>query len=444
VGRSVAAILLVAMAGGARADSPLTVADVARFLGAGISEHTILAELESRGFAERLDAAREATLREAGASETLIVAIRRKAPEAPAAKAAPPPATPPLTVDDQTVYVTPQSGHEPTFTAAARTVRVPVSVLDHSGEPVLGLIERDFKIAEDGKLQDVTLFSSERRPMRLALALDMSRSMENKARQVEEALKHFIDLLEPADEVLVMVFNDHLRIAQDFTSDRELLGRVLDSLEPEGGTALYDAAYESIRRVAEGPAESKAVVLVTDGVDTVSSIAFRDLREYARRAEVPVFSIGLDSGSLLDDVVVHHPPTGPGRGGWPGGGRGGWPGGRGGWPGGGGGGGGGWGGRGGGRAGPLSFDDKPLKQLAEDTGARAEIVRGLEHYTVSAETPGSDKLKQAIESIAMTLRHRYLLGYEPPEGRRGWREIRVQVDKPSLTALARKGYYAGT
>jgi VWFA-related protein len=444
VGRTVAALLLVALAGGARADSPLTVADVARFLKAGISEHTILTELESRGFAEPLDAAREATLRDAGASETLIVAIRRKAPATATAKAAPPPASrppasPPLAPDDQTVLVTPQSGHEPTFTAATRTVRVPVSVLDRSGEPVLGLIERDFKIAEDGKFQDVTLFSSERRPLRLALALDMSRSMENKARHVEEALKHFIDLLEPEDQVLVMVFNDHLRIAQDFTSDRDLLGRVLDSLEPEGGTALYDAAYESIRRVAEGPAESKAVVLVTDGVDTVSSIAFRDLREYARRAEVPVFSIGLDSGSLLDDMVVQRPPMGPGRGGWPGG-RGGWPGGRGGWP-----GGGGWGGRGGGRgAGPLSFDDKPLKQLADDTGARAEIVKGLEHYTASAGTPGADKLKQAVESIALTLRHRYLLGYEPPEGRRGWREIRVQVDKPSLTALARRGYYAGT
>jgi VWFA-related protein len=441
VGRTVAALLLLALAGGARADSPLTAADVARFLKAGISEHTILVELESRGFAEPLDAGREASLREAGASETLIVAIRRKAPEAAASKAAPPPAPPNLAPDDQTVIVTPQSGHEPTFTAATRTVRVPVSVLDHSGEPVLGLLEKDFKIAEDGKFQGVTLFSSERRPLRLALALDMSRSMENKARQVEEALKHFIDLLEPADEVLVMVFNDHLRIAQDFTSDRELLGRVLDSLEPEGGTALYDAAYEAIRRVAEGPAESKAVVLVTDGVDTVSSIAFQDLREYARRSEVPVFSIGLDSGSLLDDMVIRRPPMVPGRGGWPGG-RGGWPGGRGGWP---GGGGGGWGGRGGGgRGGPLSFDDKPLKQLADDTGARAEIVRGLEHYTPASSTPGSDKLKPAVESIAMTLRHRYLLGYEPPEGKRGWREIRVQVEKPSLTALARKGYYAGT
>ena len=43
----------------------------------------------------------------------------------------------------------------------------------------------------------------------------------------------------------------------------------------------------------------------------------------------------------------------------------------------------------------------------------------------------------------MTLRHRYLLGYEPPEGKRGWRTIRVDVDRPTPTARARKGYYAG-
>lgn len=435
VGRSVAALLLMAMAGGARADAPLTAADVVRFLRAGISEPTILVELQGRGFGEPLDPPREAALREAGASETLIVAIRRVAPVLPA------PSPPrPRGSYEPPVVVTPRDGHEPTFAASTRTVRVPVSVLDPSGEPVLGLVDRDFRISEDGKRQDVTLFSSERRPLSLALALDVSRSMENKVRQVEEALKHFIDLLEPADQVLVMTFNDHLRIAQDFTSDRGFLESVLDSLEPEGGTALYDAAYEAIRRVAANPAESKAVVLVTDGVDTSSSVAFRDLREYARRCEVPVFSIGLDSGRPLEDLFRPGPPVVPGRGRWPGGGGGG----RGGWPG-GGRPGGGWGGRGGGPGrGRLGFDDKPLEELADDTGGRAEIVKGLQHYTPETVTPGSDRLRQAAESIAMTLRHRYLLGYEPPEGKHGWREIRVEVDKPALTALARKGYYAGT
>ena len=123
--------------------------------------------------------------------------------------------------------------------------------------------------------------------------------MENKIRQVAAALSHFIDLLEPADEILVLTFNDRVELVQDFTSDRAQLARVLDVLEPSGGTALYDAAYAAIEAVAALPAESKAVVLVTDGVDTASATSFAMLREVARRAEVPVFSIGLDAGRGL-------------------------------------------------------------------------------------------------------------------------------------------------
>lgn len=434
------------MAGGARAEAPLDSADVARFLRAGISEQTILLELQNRGFGEPLDAAREATLREAGASETLMVAIRRVAPAAPPApKVA---VTPPPSVYAPGVVVTPLDGQEPTFTVATRTVRVPVSVLDSKGQPVLGLHDADFKISEDGKRQGVTLFSGERRPLRLAIALDISRSMENKIRQVEESLRHFIDLLEPSDEILVMTFSDRLRIVQDFTSDRQLLARVIDNLEPAGGTALYDAAFESIRRTASGPAESKAVVLVTDGVDTASTVAFDDLREFAKRKEVPVFSIGLDSGDLGD---LFHPPSRSGGGGGrrpPGGFPGGWPGGGGrggfGGVGGGGRGGGGGGGHYGSGGQRRGFDSKPLVELAEDTGGRAEIVKGLQHYSPGDELPGSDRLKQAVESIAMTLRHRYLIGYDPPESKRGWHEIKVEVDKPDMTPHARKGYYEGS
>src|SRR6185295_8561974 len=191
---------------------------------------------------------------------------------------------------------------------------------------------QDFKIIENGKRREVTLFSNERRPLRIALVLDLSRSMRNKIRQVEEALKHFIDILEPADEIMVITFSGSVHIRQDLTSDRGRLEHVLEELEPEGATALYDATFEAIKRVAQGPAESKAVVLVTDGVDTVSSVSFDTLREYARRAEVPVYSIGLDSPN---EQRGFSRPGGGGRGGFPGGfpgggGRGGFGGGRGG------------------------------------------------------------------------------------------------------------------
>jgi VWFA-related protein len=445
-GRILALLLLLAVAQGARGETPLTTADVVRFLRAGISESTILHELQSRGFVEALDDLRESALREAGASETLVVAVRRAAPaEPPPVPVAPPPVRPAAT--PPTVAIPGVTGREPTFAIRTRTVRVPVSVLDVAGQPVLGLAREDFRVSEDGKKQAVTQFSSERRPLRLALALDVSGSMTNKIRQVEEALRHFIDLLEPADEIMVITFNDRVRVIQDFTSDRELLARILDRLEPAGATTLYDAAALAIQRVAKGPAEAKAVVLVSDGVDTASTTTFENLRELARRSEVPVFSIGLDSGNALRNLSRPPGHHGPGGFGVPGGGRGGpGGGGRGGWPGGGGGGGGqgGPGGPWGGRHPREGFDARPLTELADDTGGRAEILKGIEHYTPgSDEPPGSALLKGAVETIATILRHRYLLGYEPPDGKPAWRTIRVEVDRPSATARTRKGYYGG-
>ena len=444
-----AAVLLLAfLAARATGQAALTTGDIVRFLRAGISEHTILTELRERGFGEALDEAHEAELRAAGASETLVVAVRRAVPAStPLTSPAAPPAP-----------ARPRAGpgaHEPTFAAGTRTVRVPVSVLDKAGQPVLGLKGADFQVSDDGKRQAVTLFSAERRPLRIALALDISRSMDNKIRQVGAALSHFIDLLEPTDEILVITFNDRVEVVQDFTSDRDQLARVLEVLEPSGGTALYDAAYTAIEKVAALPAETKAVVLVTDGVDTASATTFGTLCEFARRSEVPVFSLGLDAGEV--HPYASHPPRRPGggggggKGGWPGGpgGRGGWPGGGGGggWPGGGGSGGGGHsGGPGGGhRSGARrpAFDAKPLEELADETGGRAVIVTGLDHYTPGTdEAPGSGPLKAGVESIALTLRHRYLLGYEPPASKREWRTIHVEVDRSEATARARRGYYA--
>jgi len=438
-----AVLLAAAVAASAGVDAALTAADVVRFLEAGIGERTILTELRDRGYGEPIDPAQEARLRAAGASETLVVALRRAAPAGAAAAAAPPATDTPRARTDE-AGVPSASRPTATFSATARSVRVPVSVLDKRGEPVLGLTGEDFKLSEDGREQPVTFFSGERRPLRIALALDISASMRDKITEVSDALRHFIDLLEPADEIMVITFSGTMYVEQDFTSDRELLERVFSRLRPDQGTALY-AALEAIRRVAPGPAESKAVVLVTDGVDTASTATFEELRELARRSEVPVFSIAIGGDAGLRNVfrpdIGIGRPRRPGRGGWPGGGgRGGWPG-RG-WP---GGGGRGWpGGGGGGRlpgGAPIGgaepeFDARPLLDLAEDTGGRVEILKGLEREH------GGGRLKEAVESIAVTLRHRYLVGYEPDGGKRGWRKIRVDVDRPSTKVQARKGYYA--
>ena len=87
--------------------------------------------------------------------------------------------------------------------------------------------------------------------------------------------------------------------------------------------------------------------------------------------------------------------------------------------------------------GRADFDGSVLTDLAEETGARAEILQGLDR-----DRGPVDRLKDSVESIAMTLRHRYLVGYDPATGKKGWRKIKVDVTLPSVEAHARKGYYS--
>jgi len=88
------------------------------------------------------------------------------------------------------------------------------------------------------------------------------------------------------------------------------------------------------------------------------------------------------------------------------------------------------------------FDARPLQELADETGGRALILKEREHYTPDSDEPQGG-LKEAVESIAMTLRHRYLVGYEPAQPGKGWGTIKVDLELSAAEARARKGYYAG-
>src|SRR5262245_50027105 len=136
-------VLLLAVPARVGGETPLTTADVVRFLKVGISERTILVELQSRGFAEALDQGKEDALREAGATETLVVAVRRAAP---AGKASPPPPVQPP--PQGSTPAAPAGPVIASFASRTRTVRVPVSVLDKAGQPVVGLKLEDFKISD--------------------------------------------------------------------------------------------------------------------------------------------------------------------------------------------------------------------------------------------------------------------------------------------------------
>ena len=244
---------------------------------------------------------------------------------------------------------------EPTFAADTRTVRVPVAVLDRSGRPVLDLDRGAFRVADDGKRQAVTLFSRERRPLRIALALDrqpqhgqqdppgrggppaLHRSPRARGRDPRPHVQRPRPR-RPGLHVGPRSPRARARRPRAERRYRALRRRVRRHPEGRGRAGREQGGRPRDRRrrhgelgLAQGPA--------------------RD----ARRAEVPVFSIGLDAENPHLDLA-HGPdprrPRRPARGRRrPGGGGGGWGGGGGGW--GGGRGGGGWG-RGSGRPRPAS------------------------------------------------------------------------------------------
>ncbi len=400
------ALLAAALAGVGAAEEPVSVDDVVLLLRSGISEATIVAEVRARGVVGPLATEDERRLRRWGATEGLLQVIReRVAPEPgsrPSAKATPPAAEPAAAPPAPTPSFTPaeisagEPGVVPMFGASAELVRVPVSVTDARGRPVTHLERDDFRVWEQDEPQAVTLFSAERKRLRIAILADVSGSMELKLDEVADALKHFIEVLEGQDEVLVLAFSDTPRVLQDFTSDRRRLGRVLESLRAGGGTALHDALIEGLARLKGTPREASALVFVTDGMDTASESSFGEAKEAARRAEAPVFSIGLGHRS----ASFHSGrPAGSG----------------------------------------ADFDAAPLIELAELTGGRAEILPDAEHH----HSGNVDRLREAADAIALSLRYRYLLGYPPPEHgpRPGWRAIRVEVERRGLVVHTRKGYY---
>lgn len=374
-----------------RAEEPLIIDDLLLRLRSGITEAAIVIEIRARGILTPLTAQDEQRLRKWGATDAFIQVLQAR-PSAPAAPATP---TPPAR-QEAAALAPPLAANVPRFEATTAVVRIPVTVSDGRGRPVRGLLAGDFRVFDGNEARPIALFSDERKPLRVAILVDVSGSMEEKLDAVTDALKHLTEVLEPEDQVLVLSFNDRVRVALEFSAERRGISRVLEDLRAAGGTALNDALVEGLARLEGTPHESSAVVLVTDGVDTASGTSFRQALDAVRRAEVPVYSIGLGHRSGLFHLA-------------------------------------------GGHGGEADFDGRPLLELADFSGARAEILADAEHH----HRGKVDRLKEAVEAIALSLRYRYLLGYAPPETDAAdeWRAVRVEVGRPNLTVRARKGYY---
>jgi Ca-activated chloride channel family protein len=155
-------------------------------------------------------------------------------------------------------------------------VTVPVVVTDRFGRFVTGLARSDFQVRENGRPQEIANFSATETPFNVALLLDTSHSTRQKLGAIRKAALEFIKQLQPRDRVLIVNFDDRVRFHGDFTSDHKELARTVNAVQSGYATSLYDAIYLTVMEKLIPLEGRKAIVVLTDGVDTASKQATYD------------------------------------------------------------------------------------------------------------------------------------------------------------------------
>jgi VWFA-related protein len=300
-----------------------------------------------------------------------------------------------------------------------RLVNVVATVTDDRGRYVSGLKAEDFGLKEDEIPQQITHFSSSSdQPVSVGIILDSSTSMERKISTATRAVDRFLRDIHPDDEIYLMTFDGSVKMRQEFTNNREKLWDALEKVKLGNSTSLYDAVIRGTDAVRKGKYPKKAVLLISDGVDTASDHDFNVARMTVRESEILVYALGIaPDGGLREPMTERSPfpspgapggriPTNPipipGVGGpfpipLPGPGRRQFP---------------------GGRASMDSVDMQVLETLAEDSGGKAWYIAGSSRRNL---------IQDALDEIADELRNQYNLGYYPAHDLKDGKWHRIEL-----------------
>jgi Ca-activated chloride channel family protein len=274
-----------------------------------------------------------------------------------------------------------------------RLVQVYAAVRDAKGRPVTDLGRGAFTLKEDGVAQTIATFAPARVPITIALLVDTSSSMRLGGRIdfARRGAETFLGTVTPDDRLLVLSFDDALKGNREPTTDRKALKERIDALVAGGGTALYDALFQTAELLT-GLEGRRAIVLLSDGRDQAleenepgSLHVFEEALERVQRSEAAVYAIGL--GPRLDQEMDLERRR--------------------------------------------SVKDL-LTLLAAQTGGRIYLP----------QRPGV--LDDVYRQVAADLKDQYLLAYASTNTARDgrWRAIDVGVSDPALKVSARAGYFA--
>jgi Ca-activated chloride channel homolog len=295
-------------------------------------------------------------------------------------------------------------------------VTLPVTVVDRNGRYVPLLHREDFRVLENGVEQKIAYFATTDSPFTVVLLIDTSGSTHFRLDDIQDAAINFVSRLKDNDSVMVMSFDDRIEVQCRPTTDRNEISRAIKRTRTGGGTRLYDAVEDILKKQLATISGRKAVVLFTDGVDTTSHRASYDSTlRLAEESDAPIYAVDYDtSGTTVYGGGGGGLPLPGGHGGivfgtpFP---RGGMPG-----P--------------GGTIGDYKRAVKYLHALSDSTGGR--FYSGDSMFGIG----------QAFTWIAEELGRQYSLGYYPnTAGKSGERrQVKVKVTEPELVVKSRDSY----
>jgi Ca-activated chloride channel family protein len=277
----------------------------------------------------------------------------------------------------------------PTFKTSVNLVSVTAVVRDGKGRVVRNLKRNDFEIFEKGKPRQILDFkASDQGPISLAILFDVSGSMRMASNMEagKRAVEYILSWVQPhADEIALFTFDRDLRQETPFTNDPAKVRSALNAMTAIGSTSLYDAIGDTAKKLGNRPSPRRAVVVITDGVDTSSTMKPSDVSGIASAIDVPVYVIAVVSP--LDHAGEEYAVV------------------------------------------PENAVSGHLENLAVWTGGNLTLVSTPAHASLAAR------------ELITELRHQYLLAFEASK-ESGWYSLDVRTRRRELTVRARSGYFA--
>lgn len=300
-------------------------------------------------------------------------------------------------------------------TVDSTIVRLNVGVVDSRGRPIINLDKRNFSIYEDGVRQEISRFEPTVAPFSVVMILDMSGSTLGFRETIRQSAFRFVDALAPDDRVAVIEFYDKINLLNDFTTNRKSIANSISVANGRGKTQLYKTLDFALGKLAKEGNRRKAIIVLTDGVDTNVRDQDRDFLESLKNGEI-LDAINPENSVVLSDTLYRSDKQGV-------------------------------------TVYPLALPTGDPSKLADPTPVQVALFSAArERLKILARRTGGtlntinrlEEMGRLYAEVAADLRALYTIEYEPKNTKRDgkWRDIKIEVDSPQLLSRTRPGYYA--